>query len=37
MPNKKGGKKFKKGKKQSFHEKTLIYKILKKIKNMVKL
>ena len=26
MPNKKGGKKFKKGKKQSFHEKTLIYK-----------
>ncbi len=26
MPNKKGGKKFKKGKKQSFHDKKLIYK-----------
>ena len=26
MPNKKGGKKFKKGKKQSFHERTMIYK-----------
>jgi len=26
MPNAKGGKKFKKGKKQSFHEKSLIYK-----------
>lgn len=26
MPNAKGGKKFKKGKKQTFHEKTLIYK-----------
>tara|TARA_Y100001958_G_scaffold153188_1_gene140349 strand:+ start:193 stop:774 length:582 start_codon:yes stop_codon:yes gene_type:complete len=26
MPNKKGGKKFKKGKKQTFHEKALIYK-----------
>jgi len=26
MPNKKGGKKFKKGKKQTFHQKALIYK-----------
>jgi len=26
MPNKKGGKKFKKGKKQSFHRKAMIYK-----------
>ena len=26
MPNAKGGKKFKKGKKQTFHEKALIYK-----------
>ena len=26
MPNKKGGKKFKKGKKQSFHSKAMIYK-----------
>ena len=26
MPNKKGGKKFKKGKKQSFHTKAMIYK-----------
>ena len=26
MPNKKGGKKFKKGKKQSFHAKAMIYK-----------
>lgn len=26
MPNNKGGKKFKKGKKQSFHSKTMVYK-----------
>ena len=26
MPNAKGGKKFKKGKKQTFHQKALIYK-----------
>ena len=29
MPNKKGGKKFKKGKKQSFHTKTMVYKDIK--------
>ena len=36
MPNSKGGKKFKKGKKNNFYDSKLI-KILKKIKNMLKL
>ncbi len=37
MPNAKGGKKFKKGKKQTFHQKALITRIPKKIKNMERL